>query len=122
MANISNSQRQLNIISKALTYEFEINGRLEFEDVVALAEEHLIEAVRDEGDERYEECEITTHGSTQGASWSDNMGFEFRVDGELISANDYSRAANYGENRIVFHWVVDSLGDVVGLYQDISNR
>lgn len=120
MNQITPTQRQLNIISKALNYGFIVNARLEFEDVVALAEEHLIDAARNAGDERYEEADVTHHTSSQHASWSDGMGFDFTVDGELISYHAYRDARFEGSNRVVFHWVVDSMGEVVGLYESIT--
>lgn len=111
MKNITSNQRTLNILAKAIEngFEFDENDRLE--DVRIQAEEFLIENT----EAVEEECEVNSIGrGEQRVDWSDNMGFEFWSQGEIINFKDYW--FDTPETKVYHNTVVNSEGQVVKLY------
>lgn len=92
---ISDEQRHLNILARAVKYGYEIKYQESFDDNCIKAEEYLI----DNTEYIQEPCKIEGKGSNQHLSWTDRMGFHVEEWGELPSEL----------------FVVDSLGKVFKL-------
>lgn len=108
MKRISQTQRALNIFSKAAEYGYE----LDFDKTV---EESIIEAsdllVENSNEEIEEYCPVN-HGRNQGINWNDGMGFSVESWGELVQYDRFSAP----ETKYFHTTVVNSLGQVVKLY------
>lgn len=92
---VSNEQRHLNILSRAVKHGYEIKYLESFDDNCMKAEEYLI----DNTEYIEERCEVEGKKGDQHLSWTDRMGFHVEEWGELPSE--------------IF--VVDSLGQVFKL-------
>lgn len=112
---ISNNQRTLNILTKALELGFELDYKEELSEIMIKAEEFLIE----ESTPIREFCEIHNNGRSQHVHYTDGMGFEKEVDGQIF---DGYNAYNKPEFEYDHEIVVNSLGQVVQLYDVQGNN
>lgn len=112
MKTVSNNQRTLNILNKAIANGFEFEESTTIEDVRIAAEEFLIE---NEIDVIEEECEVKSLGNNgQRVDWCDGQGFEYWSQGEIV---DFSAHWYDSPDTKVFHeTVIDSQANVVKLY------
>ena len=108
---ITNNQRTLNILNKAIEIGFELDESLRLEDVKNEAINYLIK--NNEGIE--EECDVLTMGSHgQRVDWSDGKGFDFWSQGEIVDFKKHW--FDLPKTKVFFETLVDSFGNVIRLY------
>ena len=111
MKTVSNNQRTINIINKALELGFEFDETETLEDIRISAEEYLI----DNAEAEEEECEVKSLGNHgQRVDWEDGMGYEFWSQGEIVDFR--TNWAKSPETKVFHHTVIDSEGNVVKLF------
>jgi hypothetical protein len=112
MKIITPSQRDLNILNKAVANGFEINSQDTFEEVRNAATDFLIENEIDVKEEQVEVKSLGNHG--QRVDWSDEFGFEFWSQGEIV---DFKSHWHDAPGTKVFHETcVDSEANVIKMY------
>lgn len=111
MKTISNNQRTVNILNKALELGFEFNINESIEQAQLEAENFIMS--NSEGEEV--ECEVKSlsrHG--QRVDFNDGMGLEYWCQGEIV---DFSKHWHKSTDTKVFHTdLIDSLGNYLKLY------
>ena len=91
---ISRTQRHLNIISKAISLDFDFDYDISFEELYVKAEDFLVDYAIE--NDLFEKVICETFGNTM--YWSDRMGFEIETWGEYNNT-----------------WAIDSFGEVFQL-------
>jgi uncharacterized Ntn-hydrolase superfamily protein len=111
--------RAINILKQATDFGFEIKITNSLEDILIAAEQYLIEC----GNDFSEEVQLTVHGASQSFSYSDGLGYEKTVTGEIIGRDSYRKADNIRKRNESIEHVVDTIvnteGRVVELYVNI---
>ena len=85
---ISNDQRSLNILTKAIELGFEIDQREIFETILDAASDYLI---ANSSDVIEEFCEVTHSSRQQNVSWNDEHGFNFECWGEIMQYDKFAK-------------------------------
>lgn len=117
MKTYTQSQRYVNILHRAVNEGFNPNPEEAIVDQYLEAESFLLEKLL-KGDisaDDEEECEVMHKGHHQVVQWSDDMGYQYQCDGEIISHDQYLNAEK-GE-RIYHTTVFDSRGRIIRLYE-----
>jgi hypothetical protein len=109
MTTITANQRTINIINKALEIGFTFEGWMRMEEIRIDAEEYLT----DNTEAIEEECEVISLGNHgQRVDWSDDYGYEYWCQGEIVTFDSHKP-----ENYKFFHsTVINSLGQVINLF------
>lgn len=131
MKKISEAQRNLNIISRAIEQGFEHGNNDQFWYILSNAKEYLL---YETSPDHYEYCNVRCTGSDESYTYSDGKGYEVTMSGDIIGniSNWKERfifrssgrperiraeyADQYDESFIFFDKVIDSLGNVIQLY------
>ena len=107
---ITNDQRTVNILNKAIEIGFELEESLSMEELKEKAISYLIE--NDQGTE--EECDVVTGSHGQSAQWTDGKGYEFFSQGEIVDFKKHW--FDTPETKVYYQNLVDSVGNVIRLY------
>ena len=117
MKTYTQSQRAVNILHRAVNKGLIPNESESIEEEANYAELFLLEKLinGDISADDEEECEVMHKGHHQVVQWSDDMGYQYQCDGEIISHDQYLNAEK-GE-RIYHTTVFDSRGRIIRLYE-----
>jgi hypothetical protein len=110
MKNISETQRELNILNKAISLGFEFDRTEIFEDIFNSASKFLI----DKSEAIEEFCEVKNLGRDQRVDYYDGMGYEFWSQGEIWNHHSI-RGLSEGD-KFYHTTVIDSEGQVIKLF------
>lgn len=106
---ISQTQRVLNIFTKAAEFGYELDFNMEISEAIIEASDLLIENSTEEIEEF---CAVDHSNRGQSINWNDGYGLSVESWGELVQ---YDRFAS-PETKYFHTTVVNSLGQVVKLY------
>ena len=107
---IINDKRTLNILNKAIEFDFEIDESLSMEERKEKAINYLIENTS--GTE--EECDIITGNHGQSFQWTDGKGYEFFSQGEIVDFTKHWFDPH--KTKVFYETLVDSEANVIKLY------
>ena len=107
---ITNDKRTLNILNKAIEFDFEIDESLSMEEIKEKAINYLI--ANDPGTE--EECPVVTGSHGQSVQWTDGKGYEFFSQGKIVDFKKHW--FDTPDTKVYYQNLVDSVGNVIRLY------